>query len=183
MSDGSRRYEGAVLSTYERNSYHDSDFYAVVWDAESGTVEHVLYDSTRGYVNMAAEVDATPSAFASATAFLVERNRPIAREELTEAASAPRRGDVVRVDRKRAKANGRTGTVCWVGVDRFTGEPRVGVTEADGSRFFVPAAYVVVDEATVAARLAAVDDEADALARHRAHQATCRWTVAKAMVA
>lgn len=42
-------YEGAVLDVYERNGYDDSDFYAIVWDAEKGQIEHVMYATTRGW--------------------------------------------------------------------------------------------------------------------------------------
>ena len=34
-------YEGAVLATYERNGYNDSDFIAVVWTGDS--IKHVEY--------------------------------------------------------------------------------------------------------------------------------------------
>jgi hypothetical protein len=32
--EGVESYKGCVLAEYENNGYHDSDFYAVVWDAE-----------------------------------------------------------------------------------------------------------------------------------------------------
>ena len=53
-------YEGAVLATFEKNGYDDSDFFAVVWDDEKQTVTTTQYATTRGwtYPNNAV-VDAT----------------------------------------------------------------------------------------------------------------------------
>ena len=63
-------YEGAVLSTGERNFRDDSDFYAKVWDETTGTVKTVEYATTRGwtYAN-SADVDATPEVRAKAARF------------------------------------------------------------------------------------------------------------------
>jgi hypothetical protein len=54
-------HRGLVLDTGEHNYYDDSDFYAVVWNAEKGMPEHVEFASTRGwtYPNNAC-ADATP---------------------------------------------------------------------------------------------------------------------------
>ena len=57
--DPQSSYVGAVLETYERNGYDDSDFLAVVWDGEQVTTRE--YASTRGWTyHNAASVDATP---------------------------------------------------------------------------------------------------------------------------
>ena len=58
-------WQGCVLNTGEYNGYHDSDFYAVVWDAEKQDARRVVYASTRGwsYPNSAV-VDATPEVIA-----------------------------------------------------------------------------------------------------------------------
>ena len=42
-----KRYEGKVLNWYERNGYHDSDWYAEVWDDAKQEVRDVLYMTTR----------------------------------------------------------------------------------------------------------------------------------------
>ena len=44
-------YVGKVLETYEENGYHDSDFYAVVWDDEQNCLLHKQYATTRFYSN------------------------------------------------------------------------------------------------------------------------------------
>lgn len=52
-------YVGRVISTRERNGYHDSDFYATVW-TDDGPAE-IEYASTRGWTYFnGATVDATP---------------------------------------------------------------------------------------------------------------------------
>ncbi len=53
------KYVGAVLDTFERNGYHDSYWYAIVWDEESRTVKCVETGSTAYYGGAAVEVDAT----------------------------------------------------------------------------------------------------------------------------
>jgi hypothetical protein len=60
-------YEGAVLATFEKNGYDDSDFYAIVWDDEKGQTKVVEYATTRGwtYPN-GAVVDATDEVKAKA---------------------------------------------------------------------------------------------------------------------
>ena len=57
------------METYEENGYHDSDFYAVVWDDEQNCLLHKQYATTRFYSNgFGAEVDATSEVIAKATA-------------------------------------------------------------------------------------------------------------------
>lgn len=69
-------YIGAVLDTYERNGYDDSDFLAIVWDEAEQCVKDVEYATTRGwtYLNSAA-VDATDEVKAKAAAYWRARHR------------------------------------------------------------------------------------------------------------
>lgn len=53
------KYVGAVLDTFERNGYHDSYWFALVWDDESRTVKAIETGSTAYYGGAAVEVDAT----------------------------------------------------------------------------------------------------------------------------
>jgi len=54
-------HEGLVLSTYEKNGYHDSDFYAVVWNPVKKTAESVMYATTSyGSYGNHAIIDASP---------------------------------------------------------------------------------------------------------------------------
>lgn len=52
-------FAGAVLQLGEHNYYDDSDFYAVVYDAEAGTIHEVEYATTRFGGGGWAEVDVT----------------------------------------------------------------------------------------------------------------------------
>lgn len=54
-----KTYEGSVLCRRESNGYHDSDFYAIVWDEEEQTLSRVVYATTRGPTNATCAVDAT----------------------------------------------------------------------------------------------------------------------------
>lgn len=67
-------HTGRVLSTGERNGYHDSDFYARVWTGER--IESVDYATTRGwtYFNNAV-VDATSEVLEEVERFEAERRR------------------------------------------------------------------------------------------------------------
>lgn len=53
-------FDGAVLEMFERNGYHDSDFYAIVYDADTDDLKTIEYASTRGVSYSYAKVDATP---------------------------------------------------------------------------------------------------------------------------
>lgn len=48
-TDTKTKYEGAVIDNFERNGYHDSDFYAIVYDEEQDVVKSVMTGTTRGY--------------------------------------------------------------------------------------------------------------------------------------
>lgn len=57
---------GCVVKEREANFYHDSDFYATYWDAETGTFKETLFATTRGwcYPCLGTSVDATPEIMA-----------------------------------------------------------------------------------------------------------------------
>jgi hypothetical protein len=71
-------YEGAVLELFERNGYHDSDFFALVYDEDEDRVKAVQYATTRGwtYAN-SASIDATDEVLAKATAASIREARRI----------------------------------------------------------------------------------------------------------
>lgn len=66
---GPELFKGAVLDTYEMNGYDDSDWYAIVWDAEKSAVHTVMYDTTRAAAMGRATIDATPDAIEKAYDF------------------------------------------------------------------------------------------------------------------
>jgi hypothetical protein len=112
-------HEGCVLETRERNGYHDSDFYAIVWDDAAGAVRTVEYATTRGWTyDNYARVDATDEVKAKAAAYyaaeMVKRARRVAAKE----ALAIEKGREVVVTRTirsrklgRAVEKGETGVV------------------------------------------------------------------------
>jgi len=160
--NGELSYEGAVLATRERNGYHDSDFYAIVWDEAEGRLTSVLYDTTRGASGGSATVDATEEVIEKARAWVLEvdiRNE-IARE--ARRVEEPGPGDIKKGDRLRLKEAvtfkdkksgetieaeaGESGAVIWKGAfgtfyrngynkpDR--GNTRVGLKLDDGRVIF-----------------------------------------------
>lgn len=137
MMDGKVTYEGQVVALREMNGYDDSDFYAVVMPAGATEPGEVFYNTTRGYMDGHAVVDATDEA---AAAYASYRNRKReeyraavkAREDEAAAAEAarPRRGDTVKVVKGRKVPKGTTGSVVWTGEGAYG--PRVGLKDADG---------------------------------------------------
>jgi hypothetical protein len=107
---------GQVLSLGERNGYHDSDFYAMVWDAEKGQPGYVEYASTRGwsYPNHA-EVDATPEVLAAFRAWQENQARAARKAEEERQAATPAKGKVLRVVRGRKVPQGTEGVCVWYG--------------------------------------------------------------------
>src|SRR4051794_1476976 len=163
-------YEGAVLGTWERNGYDDSDFYALVWDGEQ--VTSVQYATTRGWTyHNGASVDATDEVKDLAAAYLaadgIKRYR---QADLADAADVAV-GKRVRVVKGRKIAKGTEGTIGWLGEDRYSGsrygtwgptKRRIRLDTDDGERTFTAAGNVeVIDpgryltsEADLAAKLA-----------------------------
>ena len=114
-------YVGRVLETYEENGYHDSDFYAVVWDDETESIIHKQYATTRFYSNgYGAKIDATPEIIEKATAERKNRFLKSAIEADEETAKTVAKGKMVEINRGR-KNRGIIGEVFWVGnPDKFS---------------------------------------------------------------
>jgi len=162
---------GLVLDTGEYNGYDDSDFYAVVWNAEKGTTERVEYASTRGwtYPNSAV-ADATPEVVAAFLAYQdrVRASVAQAREEAVRKAEADKKAEIAALEEQRraaealvgkrvlvlsGKEKGAQGTVAWAGVSRYAKRPtgRVSVLRADGTRIFVAVREVREETAVIEA--------------------------------
>lgn len=157
-------YEGAVLQTFERNGYDDSDFYAIVYDEATDSIKHVCYATTRGwtYANYAT-VDATPEVLAKAQRAAYEADVRVAQMQDEWNSTTIAKGKQVAVvgtgkneDRPRRWKGeiieaGTEGTVFWIGVDSFRSSRwhtsyRLGVELADGRKVFGPDdAFVVVN--------------------------------------
>lgn len=111
---------GCVLSTYERNGYDDSDFYAVVWNDEQGKPQHICYATTRGwtYPN-GAVVDATPEVLAKYEAWQRKVSEDKRREDDVRQAKMPYKGRAVEVTSGRKVKIGTIATVFWFGEDKY----------------------------------------------------------------
>lgn len=151
-------HEGCVVAVGEHNGYHDSDFYATVWNGE--TFVKIMYATTRAptYDNHA-WVDASDELLEKYRAYLAKiarayadaRNFRAAQDAAEEEARKARRearreegakeveateiakGTVVTV--LRGKYKGACGTVFWLGATN--GGARCGVNlEAHGTQWF-----------------------------------------------
>jgi hypothetical protein len=145
--DTCTQYIGCVLDTFERNGYHDSDFYAVCWDEAKSQVVTIEYDTTRCGGGGTAEIDATEDVLAKAYRYY----KGVARHlfdtiENERLAKKIAKGDEVEVIRARKIAKGTIGKVFWSGsaYNHYTyrNELRVGIKVGDNS-IFLPLDYVV----------------------------------------
>lgn len=140
-------YEGCVLSTYERNGYEDSDWYAICWDEEKQKVVEVEYDTTRCGGGGVAEIDATIETVRKAYRYYKSVGKSIFDTTVNEAqAKKTRVGDEVVVVRGRKIPKGTVGKCFWLGT-RYNpysrnDEKRAGI-EINGDRVFVPEEYIV----------------------------------------
>lgn len=137
--NGVEKYKGAVLATYERNGYHDSDFFAVAWNQESQAVIGFEYGTTRFGNGGYADVDATPEVIELAKQYksLVQTKHENELQALRNKLMAT--GITVQVKLSRGKnkhLNGALGTVFWVGNGYAKHSIRVGV-EVSGERIFL----------------------------------------------
>jgi len=145
-------YVGAVLMTYERNGYDDSDFFAIVYDEATDSLKHVEYASTRGYTyDCGARVDATEEVKAKAREVLRRASFRSLTAAAANEAEAPEVGKAVTVVKGRKVPVGTAGTVVWKGVDAYKSKYgsthyRVGVKDASGTVHWTSADNVrVVD--------------------------------------
>ena len=108
-------YIGAVLETYERNGYNDSDFYAIVWDDKKNDLIHKEVGTTRFYTEgYGAEVDATDEVKEKALAVRKAYYLKSVTESAVEKAKSIEKGKMVEVTSGR-KNRGVIGEVFWVG--------------------------------------------------------------------
>jgi hypothetical protein len=149
-------WEGSVLRLREYNGHDDSDFYAIVWDAEAGEPREAWYATTRGWTyNNSATVDATPEVRAAYDAYARRQREALQRDRDAAEAEVPRTGRRVKVVKGRKVPAGAEGTVFWYGKDKYAGKNwlpwddgrtgyRVGFETANGEKFFTAATNVEV---------------------------------------
>ena len=106
------KYVGCVISTYERNGYDDSDWYAICWDREKQKVVEVNYDTTRAGGGGYAEIDATPEVLREVYRWYKQIGRGLFDGRTNpEQAKKVRKGDTVKVIRGRKVPKGTQGLV------------------------------------------------------------------------
>lgn len=108
-------FVGAVLDEYEDNGYHDSYGYAIVWDAEKGTVHTESTWSTAYYSNVSATVDATPESIKAAKDYAAK----ILFENMVHDHKIVAVGKTVKSLTTRGKAKGVTGEVVAIERDQY----------------------------------------------------------------
>ena len=119
--DYERDFHGCVLAIDERNGYHDSDFYATVWDEERQCVRTIDDGTTRF---------AAPSKYHRADASLEVREkarswwaREVGPKQGANVLLGQRLsinvGDTVKVVKGRKIVKGTVGVVVWKGRDSF----------------------------------------------------------------
>jgi hypothetical protein len=112
-------YVGCVLTTWEKNGYDDSDWYAVVWDEATQSCKSIIYATTRGATLGSAEIDATPEVIAKAQAWLAAIIFAGAKEAAAKEALTPELGKTVEVVKGRKVPKGTVGVVTWKGLDDY----------------------------------------------------------------
>jgi hypothetical protein len=109
-------HTGLVLEVVEENRYDDSDWFAIVWNADKGAPERHLVGTTRmGSDGTYAKVDATPEV---KEAYLAAKQAKAEAEE----AKWPRKGKRVRIVKGRNK--GVEGELVWQGPNTFVRQPK-----------------------------------------------------------
>ncbi|MNB79520.1 hypothetical protein D3C75_262550 [compost metagenome] len=131
-------YVGCVLRHYEVNGYHDSDWYAEVWDEASGTVKTILYDTTRAGGSGKAEIDITQTNLRKVYASYRKPTIAWLDAENARIAATPQKGKRVRIIGGDVE-----GDVFWVGEGRWGGV-RVGIRLDNGNKQFAQVNHVEV---------------------------------------
>jgi hypothetical protein len=137
--NGEEKYKGMVLRVREHNGYHDSYFYAVVWNPETKETFEVEVWATAYAGGYHHTIDASPELQAEVQAI---HNRERAEHE----AKQVRAGRKVRVIKGRKVAHGTEGEVFWMGTKKFGGknQTRVGIKDAQGTVYWTSASNVEV---------------------------------------
>lgn len=125
---------GMVLATVEHNGYDDSDWHALVWNAQTQRVDRVWYASTTSWTyHNNATVDASEDVMRQAVAWLAHLYVLRGTERLTTARSDTRPGRRVRSLTTRGKNKGLTGVLRKLARDAYNRDGlRAGVEVAPG---------------------------------------------------
>jgi hypothetical protein len=154
-------HHGLVLSLEERNGYHDSDFYAIVWNPETRSPETIEYATTRGWTYPAgANVDASDEIREEYRAWADQRAEERREARAKREAADPTPGKRVRVVAGRGPHGfegtwqGTEAVIFWRGAYKFAtyyrnrpDDPhnqRIGLRLEDGRRVYTALTNVEV---------------------------------------
>jgi len=159
VSDYDRDFTGCVLGIREMNGYHDSDFYATVWDEAQGCVREIFDGTTRCHApSKYHRADASDEVLTKARDWWASTIGP--RNAYSTLMGQRVRIDVgaeVEVIKGKKVEKGTKGIVCWKGEDAFYRRPyysaglnlydprkyRIGIKLSDGTKVFTSLANVV----------------------------------------
>ena len=133
-----RDFTGCVLGVTENNGYHDSDFFAIVWDNEQNCVRTIEDGTTRAYApSKYHRPDASIEVLEKARAWWASEIGPKkAKETLLARANAIEVGSIVKVVKGRKIAKDTVGDVVWKGKDAYNRyATRIGI-KVDGKTLF-----------------------------------------------
>lgn len=121
VSDYDRDFTGCVLGVTENNGYHDSDFFAIVWDNEQNCVRTIEDGTTRFYApSKYSRPDASIEVLEKARAWWASEIGPKkAKEALLARANAIEIGSIVKAVKGRKIPKGMVGEVVWKGKDVY----------------------------------------------------------------
>lgn len=147
-------FKGCVVGLRERNMHDDSDFFARVWNYQTGRPEEVMYGTTRGWTYAAsAEIDATPEVRALVAAWdaAQEAQRLAALAEVRAAyASVDAQVKILKAAGRRSHRKGEIARITWVGPNQFKrGEYQARVEFADGEREYFPLSSLQVCDQSI----------------------------------
>jgi hypothetical protein len=146
VCDYDRDFRGCVLSVREYNGYHDSDFYATIWDDEQGCVREIEDGTTRLYApSKYGRPDASDEVIAKARAWWAAKVGPkMAYSVLMGRRAFIDVGAEVEVIKGRKVSKGTTGEVVWKGADGFKkGAYRICIRLLDGTRVYTAMENVI----------------------------------------
>lgn len=134
-------FHGCVLSLRERNLYHDSDFFATVWDNKHQCAYEILYASTRFWsYPCAAIVDATDEVKKLYADWCADKQIKWNVYDQECKYYIPKEGKLAKSLTTRGKAKNLEGEIFWIGKSQYTGEQTVGIRNNEGRK-----AYVALD--------------------------------------
>lgn len=148
---GTISYEGCVINTFERNSYDDSDYYAVCVNINNGTIDMIRYNTTRFGGGGYAEADLTENNYRAylRKAYARQLKKALKRNRTT--AAQVEIGKEIIVIKGRKVPIGTKGVVFWrkkINYDKYDrwhkATMRIGIKDYNGVIYWLNESNVEV---------------------------------------